>query len=89
MVDYAVNPKYSFMYTYEHQFKTDNESINNRYNNKDLNPKITFNLKMASGINGSHFQIISSEGLLEFGKDYTGNLYNLSLFIFYKCNNTN
>ena len=89
MVDYAVNPKYSFMYTYEHQFKTDNESINNRYNNKDLNPKITFNLKMASGINESHFQIISSEGLLEFGKDYTGNLYDLSLFIFYKCNNTN
>ena len=29
MVDYSINPKYSVVYTYEHQFKADNESLNN------------------------------------------------------------
>ena len=48
MVDYAINPKYSIVYTYEHQFKADKASIDNRSNNKDLNPEIIFNLKMSS-----------------------------------------
>ena len=36
MVDYAVNPKYSVVYTYEHQFKPEKESTDARYKNKDL-----------------------------------------------------
>ena len=94
MVDYAINPKYSVVYTYEHQFKTDNESIINRNKNKDLNPKVSFNLKMGSNINQSHFGVLSTDSStgedyqVEFGKDYTENLYNLLFMIFYECNST-
>ena len=48
MYDYAVNPKYSVLYAYDHQYKADPESIDYRYNNKDLNPKITFNFQMSN-----------------------------------------
>ena len=94
MVDYAVNPKYSVLYTYEHQFKAGAENINKRYNDKDLNPKITFNLKMSSGINESHFGVLSRNSStneaykVEFGKNYTENLYDLYFMILYQCNNT-
>ena len=94
IVDYAVNPKYSVLYTYEHQFKADAENINKRYNDKNLNPTITFNLKMGSGINQSHFGVLSTNSLtgedyeVEFGKDYTENLYDLNFMILYQCNNT-
>ena len=94
LVDYAANPKYSVLYTYEHQFKAGAENINKRYNDKDLNPKITFNLKMSSGINESHFGVLSTHSstgddyLVEFGKDYTENLYDLNFMILYQCNNT-
>ena len=97
MYDYKVNPKYSVLYTYEHQYKNDKKSIDNRYNNKDFNPKITFNLKMADSkpsFNTDHFLIYylnnSNESLnkIEFGKDYTVNLYDIYLMIFYKCKKT-
>ena len=57
MVNYAINPKYSVLYTYEHQFNADTEYINKRYNDTGLNPKITFNFKMDTGINENHFEI--------------------------------
>ena len=57
MVNYAINPKYSVLYTYEHQFNADTEYINKRYNNTDLNPKITFNFKMSEDYNASHFGV--------------------------------
>ena len=95
MVDYAINPKYSVVYTYEHQFKADNHSINSRYNDKNLNPKITFNFKMDKGINESHFavrSINSSTGEfyeVKFGQDYTENLYDMQFYVYYRCNVTN
>ena len=61
MYDYKVNPKYSVLYTYDHQYKNDKKSISSRYNNKDLNPKITYNLKMADSkpsFNNDHFLYI-------------------------------
>ena len=97
MYDYAVNPKYSVLYTYNHQFKADQESQDNRYNNKNLNPKITFNLKMNSNqsYNEAHFLVfyldVSNGGSMhevKFGKDYTKNLYDLALVVLYICNNT-
>ena len=92
MVNYSVNPKYSVLYTYEHQFNSDEENMNKRYNNKDLNPKITFNLKMGLSISEDHFLIFSGEDLtdenkVEFGKDYSKNLYDLFFLIVYRCNN--
>ena len=95
MVDYAVNPKYSVVYTYEHQFKSDQESINSRYNNKDLNPKINFKFKMGPDINENHFALSSLNVLtnesyeVKFNTDYTENLYNLFFYVFYRCNTTN
>ena len=97
MYDYAVNPKYSVLYAYDHQYKTDQESIDYRYNNKDLNPKITFNFQMSNSapyFNTDHFGLyylnVSNQllYLIEFGKDYTINLYDLVLIPFYKCNRT-
>ena len=93
MYDFIVNPKFSVLYSYEHYFKPDEESINERYNNTDLNPKITFNLKMSPGINESHFGVLylnnetKEKYKVEFGKDYTENLYDLVLMIVYRCNN--
>ena len=93
MYDFIVNPKYSVLYSYEHYFKPDEESINERYNNTDLNPNITFNLKMSPGINESHFGVLylnnetKEKYKVEFGKDYTENLYDLALMIVYRCNN--
>jgi len=94
MVDYAVNPKYSVVYTYEHQFKPDKESIDKRYNNKDLNPKMSFNLKMGQGINAEHFVLAYSNPTTnetyypKFGETITENLYDLVLLVFYRCNTT-
>ena len=97
MYDYAVNPKYSVLYAYDHQYKADQESIDYRYNNKDLNPKITFNFQMSNSapyFNTDHFGLyylnVSNRlpYLIEFGKDYTINLYDLVLIPFYKCNRT-
>ena len=94
MVDYAVNPKYSIVYTYEHQFNSGKEAYNKRYNNKDLNPKIHYNIKMLSELNQSHFIIHSEDPhtgesyLVEFGKDYTANLYDLNFYVYYVCNQT-
>ena len=93
MYDFIVNPKFSVLYSYEHYFKPYEESINERYNNTDLNPKITFNLKMSPGINESHFGVLylnnetKEKYKVEFGKDYTENLYDLILMIVYRCNN--
>ena len=92
MVDYSINPKYSVVYTYEHQFKADNESLNNRIKDKNLNPIITFNMKMEKGINESHFEVRSPNiptVTIEFGKDYSINLYDLYFIVYYKCNTTN
>ena len=95
MVNYAINPKYSVLYTYEHQFNADTEYIDKRYNNTDLNPKITFNFKMGEEYNASHFGVLYRNNktnmryIVEFGKDYTENLYDLIFLIFYLCNNTN
>ena len=99
MVNYAINPKYSVLYTYEHQFNADSEYINKRYNNTDLNPKITFNFKMGEEYNASHFGVLyrnmktNISYIVEFGKNYTENLYenlyDLHFEIYYRCNNTN
>ena len=92
MVDYAINPKYSIVYTYEHQFKADKKSKDDRTNNKDLNPKVTFNIKMSSEHNESHFGVLSvnpKDGeryRIDFGKDYTANLYDLYFEVYYICN---
>ena len=94
MVDYAINPKYSVIYSYEQTFKSDEESLVKRYNDKYLNPKISFNFKIGSGINESHFFInvfnlqTGEKYYVEFGKDYTENLYDLTFFIYYRCNTT-
>ena len=95
MVNYAINPKYSVLYTYEHQFNADTEYINKRYNDTGLNPKITFNFKMGTGINESYFGVLYHNKktnvpyFVKFGEDYIGNLYDLNFEIFYLCNNTN
>ena len=91
IVNYAINPKYSVLYTYERQFNADAENDIN----KILNPKITFNFKMEQRSLENHFLVEwinpppdeSSE--LKFGKDYTGNLYDLEFNIFYRCNDNN
>ena len=95
MYDFIVNPKFSVLYSYEHYFKPDEESINERYNNTDLNPKITFNFKMGEDYNASHFAVgyintsTNEISKVEFGKDYTKNLYDLYFIIFYLCKNNN
>ena len=91
IVNYAINPKYSVLYTYERQFNAVAENDKNRI----LNPKITFNFKMGQGTNENHFLVEwinpppdeSSE--LKFGKDYTGNIHDLAFYIFYRCNDNN
>ena len=94
MVDYAVNPKYSVVYTYDHQFTPDKKSLDDRYNNKDLNPKVTFNWKMAEGINENHFLIVyynptTNESYpLKFSETRTENLYDLIFYVVYICNTT-
>ena len=94
MVDYAINPKYSIVYTYEHQFKGDQASYDNRYNNKDLNPEIIFNLKMSSDYNEEHFGInfldtkTGQRYQISFGENYITKLYNLAFEIYYICNQT-
>ena len=62
MYDYSITPKYSYNYSYEHQFINDEEYFVQRYNNKDLNPEITFNMRILhKDINTSNFGIILGE----------------------------
>ena len=96
LYEYIVTPKYSYLYSYEHQYKADKESLINRYNNKDLNPDITFNMRIAGkDTNNSNFAVsyarLSFDGeiidnhTIEFGKDYTKKLYDLYFILYYKC----
>ena len=94
MVDYAVNPKYSVVYTYDHKFTPDKKSLDDRYNNKDLNPKVTFNLKLGEGINEKHFLMVyynpttNESHPLNFSETRTENLYDLIFYVVYICNTT-
>ena len=59
LYEYTVTPTYSYLYSYDHQYKADNESVIKRYNNKDLNPDITFNMRIAGkDTNKSNFAVL-------------------------------
>ena len=52
--DYSKNSKYSIIYTYEHEYLSDNETIKKMNEDENLNPYITYNVKI-DNYNESNF----------------------------------
>ena len=85
MYDYSVNSKYSVLYRSENIFKSDLESKIPRYDDKILNPKITFNLQPgADYVIPEHYVIIVKDPndekgskILKVGENFTVNLYDI------------
>ena len=90
LYDYFANPKYIVSYTYQHQFKSDNKSIEGRYNNNSLNPNITFNWRL-SRVKESSFELFCFNNknkyseIIKPNKDYNIKIYDLIFILFYYC----
>ena len=56
--DYSKNSKYSIIYTYEHEYLSDNETIKKINEDEKLNPYITYNVKI-NDKNESNFILLN------------------------------
>ena len=95
--DYSKNSKYSIIYTYEHEYLSDDETIKKINEDEKLNPYITYNVKI-NDKNESNFILLNVNlQNMNFNYDYKTHAKNLVLAIGYKCaefenkitNNTN
>ena len=83
--DYSKNSKYSIIYTYEHEYLSDNETIKKMKENENLNPYITYNVKIDE-YNESNFVLLNEDNkFINFGNDYKIKAQNIQLIIGYKC----
>ena len=83
--DYSKNSKYSIIYTFEHEYLSDNETIKKMKENENLNPYITYNVKIDE-YNESNFVLLNEYNeFINFGNDYKIKAQNIKLIIGYKC----
>ena len=97
--DYLVNDKYIVTYTHDYRhINNDNQDeakkqIEKRYNDPNLNPKISFKFQLDGSYDLDRFYLIylnKSIGDIEymqFNTSYEKKIYDFLFFLFYKCDN--
>ena len=83
-----MNSKYSVQYTYAHQYS---EKEDERNNDENLNPKITYNIRMRNSTLEKNFAILGfnyttkNYDNLSFGDNYESKVYSFNCLFGYKC----
>ena len=91
--DFVSNNSYEVSYTYDYQYLDEDEFIQKRYLDDNYNTKLNFNFRLSGDayedFNESNFFLFfydPYEGKeLKFGVDEESRVYDLSFYLFYKC----
>ena len=83
--DYAMNSKYSVIYSYDEEFLND-DRLEKKLNDEKYNPEITYKFEMISDINNTNFFIKTNQNeLINFGEEHKSKVYDFAALIGYKC----
>ena len=88
LFDYAINSNYSFIYSKERKYMTEDE-MNERKFDENLNPTIRYNIRMTN-INESNFFVLNMKGknigrIFELGENLENKIDDVFFALFYKC----